>query len=137
MRDIKFRAWDNHGSMREVFGLDKHSLYFDEGPPKDGIYGEEPTITRDARSAWVLMQYTGLKDRNGIEIYEGDILDLDSGSESDCIGAVIFEYGCFCYKADWIKDGQHYPELKAYTEISFCDVEVIGNIYENPELLNE
>ena len=74
-----------------------------------------------------LMQYTGLKDKNGVEIYEGDILHIESGNtygDTD----VRFEEGSFCLKTVtdytfWF----HYFEEDAM-------IEVIGNIYENPEL---
>jgi uncharacterized phage protein (TIGR01671 family) len=69
----------------------------------------------------VLMQYTGLKDKNGVEIYEGDIvrfLDIDG---VDSVTEVEFREGGF------------YPFAPDF--IHWCNVEVIGNIYENPELL--
>jgi hypothetical protein len=68
----------------------------------------------------VLMQYTGLKDKNGVEIYEGDILK-----------APYFQTAAVEYMESgfWCKQGKHnmLPNL--------TDAEVIGNIYENPELL--
>ena len=69
-----------------------------------------------------IMQYTGVKDKNGKEIYEGDILKLN-----DEIAKVIFCEGCFLLD---IKDDDN---LFAISE----DWEVIGNVYENPELLEQ
>ncbi len=66
-------------------------------------------------------EYTGRKDKNGKEIYEGDIIK----DESELIFKIVFFRGCFCFK----DHDQHYiittPE----------DLEIIGNIHENPELL--
>lgn len=87
--------------------------------------------------SYKIMQFTGLKDKNGEEIYEGDILKLNGGAD-DIFGAVGFKDGCFVFGVPWInREEQPYPELKYYVGMSFCEVEVIGNIFENPELLDE
>ena len=87
-------------------------------------------------------EYTGLKDKNGKEIYEEDIISLNGGADPfNC--EVMFEYGCFCAKVFWIDPTikntlnlpKGYPELKHYIEMPFCTAEIIGNRHENPELL--
>ena len=82
-------------------------------------------------------QYTGLKDKNGKEIYEGDVVtacwyDYEEPNH-DMTGVVEFTQGWMAY---WIAD----YENKEFSEINGCGyyswtIEVIGNIYENPELL--
>jgi uncharacterized phage protein (TIGR01671 family) len=101
----------------------------------------------------VIMQYTGLKDKNGKEIYEGDvvliddeytepILDDGSGPRYTIhhISEVSYEEGAAAYivevriGADFLRKGLY--TLDEITKEGF-DIEVIGNIYENPELLND
>lgn len=68
------------------------------------------------------MQYTGLKDKNGKEIYEGDIT-----TDGDMICRVEYDVPVFTLKS--ISNGNDYNPF-------YENLEVIGNIYENPELLN-
>jgi hypothetical protein len=101
MREIKFRAWDKFNK------LIKESVM-----PSRRDYPE---------SQYELMQFTGLKDKNGKEIYEGDICDLDG--EKVKISWSNLDSG-FCL--EW--------GYKSRIGLSI-HLEVIGNIYENPELL--
>lgn len=125
MREIKFRIWDTENKeMLKVQELDFEPTF----------YGGRIAIRPDQYSDYfdtedmILMQYTGLKDKNGKEIYEGDIVRTHyiggDGVEND---EVIFDRGCFCvnYSEDY------HPLLN---EVNHCS-EVIGNIYQNPELL--
>lgn len=75
-----------------------------------------------------LMQYTGLKDKNGKEIYEGDIMTSDSKSQSL---KVVFESGGFCFANDLASGSDRlHPDRVGRLQI-------IGNIYEHPELLKQ
>jgi len=115
MREIKFRAWDRETKqMNRTLALG--CWRFD---PEGRLvnYGDA-----HARKNYILMQYTGLKDKNGKEIYEGDIVKNYAIIEQVIV--VKFIEGCF------------YPFTNGIDfRIEAQDVEVIGNIYENPELL--
>ena len=81
-----------------------------------------------------IMQFTGLKDNNGKEIYEGDIVKHPDADEPEDLGwEIIFENYAFRGKMVRIIAGE--GELTEFDNY-FADCEVIGNIYENPELLN-
>ena len=85
--------------------------------------GSNPNLTNYQTTIYELMQFTGLKDKNGKEIYEGDIF-----KKSNYFYQVVFEDGMF---GVWTKN----YGWKVLTKFKF--IEVIGNIYENPELLNK
>lgn len=73
-------------------------------------------------------QYTGLKDKNGKKIFEGDIVDILTENEE--IGTIVFDEGSFIVSADGFC-------LDFQNNIDSTNLEVIGNIYDNPELLKE
>ncbi|EGO2723968.1 YopX family protein [Enterococcus faecalis] len=117
----KFRAWDKReNTMRDVA-----VLHFTKGGKVNSIeYWKTPSELKSYHVRnLVLMQSTGLKDKNGVEIFEGDI-GWDDHLEVH--GQVIFENGAFKYEWDNISE-----DLFEVTD----DIEIVGNIYENPELL--
>lgn len=141
MREIKFRCWGkNLKIMRPI-----HGLYLDDKDVSYSISDETTNVTYASFDEVKIMQYIGLKDINGKEIYEGDILhfvivtpigyeDYD-GQWIDITpkvenGIVVFKDGCFQLKT---KDNEPIPFLTLYRE----RFEVIGNIYENPGLLKD
>ena len=109
-REIKFRVWDNVDYMSSPFNL--HGLMF-----------SEIEFTTDCP----IMQFTGLLDKNGKEIYEGDIVKGVTGY----IFKIVFSDGSFM-----ILSGLKHPEKNKTFLIYNPDfIEIIGNIYQNPELL--
>lgn len=130
MRELKFRVWDKENECWLNFGY--ASIYRKED-------GEPDTIFKfDFSDNYIVEQYTGLKDKNGKEIYEGDIVRT---TDRVTVKALIFPIGVVEFKqqAFWIcnvpsgrPDFVHNETLLQYWE---TDLEVIGNIHENPELL--
>lgn len=146
MREIKFRAWDTQ--ERKWFDPTYRAY---EGKVEDLLIGlnghlikrESHQLSHESMfpNRYVLNQFTGLRDKNGKEIYEGDIIDVDCDcdpGEYDCCahdpwkGYVAWhdEYSSFeLFGLD------HSPSSEAF-ESHYEDVwTVFGNIYENPELL--
>ncbi|WP_460223359.1 YopX family protein [Bacillus cereus] len=118
MREISFRAWDL--GAESMVDWESIKLHFSEHIDHEMV---------------VVMQYTGLKDKNGKEIYEGDILDLSSEDDSVIRCEIVYQAPSFCRKwhhANTIRLRQREIEPMAWNTHLY---EVIGNIYENPELL--
>ncbi len=127
MREIKFRAWDKNqtdigkafmGQMwYDLFGITEKEVLVNTGSESDGDY----VIRSKPRGDFILMQYTGLKDDSSPpkEIYEGDLLKIDGMD----ILPVVYQHGAF-YAGD---SGQL---------ISNYAFKVIGNIYENKDLIS-
>ena len=117
MREIKFRAWNPQLKLMYA-----KVLVGSQGAVKS-ISGDTVCYYNDNEIR--IMQYTGLKDKNGKEIYEGDILSLDG------------EIWC---SVDWSDGGFHIMASETQGKSPLIQerskrFEVIGNIYENPDLL--
>lgn len=124
-RIIKFRAWNKE--TRIMIDLYKITpLALSDTFNGDGLF-------LPFRDKLVLMQFTGLYDRHGKEIYEGDILQWDNGYDHCAYRSVVeFEDGKFISKRERIGIKE---EIKEYSESGTAyDFIVVGNIYENPEL---
>jgi len=169
-REIKFRCWDRKdwdvkgkrmlmpGDFQVIdWSKAKHDYDYDlleryisangrviEYTPGHGIC--EPTISPGG-NRYILMQYTGLLDKQGKEIYEGDIVTTGEGYggfppyDQTRPRLIEFRNGCWCFSADrfddgdWIRFGFWTHSNEETNQLK--QMEVIGNIWENKELLND
>ena len=120
MRAIKFRVWNPNANKFVAYsGVNEMPLH------------EAGALTLKV-PVYEILQYTGLKDKSGVEIYEGDILRDPILGESE-ICEVGWIDGCFVTRCYDDEHGLQYDSLRKRGDL----MEVIGNIHENPELLNQ
>ena len=125
----KFRAW-----LKEEYRMtDVREITF---------FNDEIQMISDVEGFYAydefeLMQFTGLKDKNGNEIFEGDIVKFSNCDDYVYVTPVVWDknYACFgvSFSVGYPIPFDYLEEF--YTELK--DIEVVGNIYENPELLGE
>lgn len=133
MREFRFRAWDGvkmfypDSLMFNIKGQPTTAFQHHNLPSGEGVL-LNGGFTKDLR----LMQYTGLKDKNGVEIFEGDILQTDKGR-----GKITWEEAQYWLECEdtWPYNLRLAADITRNYEVGYDTSEVIGNIYENPELL--
>lgn len=130
-REIKFRVWDGkcfRGNLHEYF-INLKTGEVTEVAHSD-LYDEYYDAT-DKSDKFTLQQYTGLKDKNKVEIYEGDIVSYFDYMERNIISPVYYVPAIF--SVDDI-NGEEGDILTEYI-IGTSEMIVIGNILENPDLI--
>lgn len=125
MREIKFRGYDKF-DKRWVYGYGLHQSIFIDG-------SSNAYVTADIREVFIVDkesagQYTGIKDYKGKEIYEGDIVET-TRALNHIVGVVTMIKGCW-----YIQDGKD-SYYRLIPRFGTAENKVIGNIYENKELL--
>ena len=123
----KFRAWTEEGKV----------MYYDVYPFKDDtllLSYDEIAFDEVPASDFILMQSTGLKDKNGKEIFEGDIVKYEAGcntvTEEVAYDKNFAGFGVRDADIDII-----FTFLQLADVVDLISLEVVGNIYQNPELL--
>lgn len=131
MREIKFRVWDKNNECMIDPNDANISLNGQDLCILDQIYKDEFGMVN--KIDFVLEQYTGIKDKNGAEIYEGDIVRVDNRRQ------VVISYGEQYHEEDWggwfVYQGWNIELGSGYPDPVKWELEVVGNIYENPELI--
>ena len=138
MRDIKFRVWDKETKHMHICGEDVHDEISFENETNKAYYYNLQNGCGSLRedSVYILMQYTGLKDKNGKEIYEGDIIFIKGETKLlDIKGKV--EYSNILAQFIITNTGNIVNEAESLGDYEEEDIEKIGNVYDNPELLEE
>ena len=117
-REIKFRAWDKHHNSMEYI----NDLYWFE---ENGIHDFN-------NDNYIFMQNTGLKDKNGKEIYDGDIVKVTWGS-----GKIVFYEVKYCESLGYhyLRDTKNKEDDDIICIYDYSQMDVIGNVFNNPELL--
>ena len=128
VREIKFRVYDKHTGFMHICGTDSHDEIYFEPSGIASYYNLQNGEGSGEGGAYELMQYTGFKDVDGKEIYEVDILriyDEEDNEDFSWVDDVSFLCGGFFSGDEDLVGNIHFR------------ARVIGNIYENPELIQQ
>lgn len=126
MRKLKFRAWDNKNKEMHLNPVVTNYSWY-----KDHKHYESDISFEDTPKGQVIMQYTGICDKNGKPIYEGDIVKTKSGWMTEIV-YTGYKFNGVYRNADGSWDDELEDDI-----LRDKNIEVVGNVYENNNLLDE
>lgn len=128
-REVKFRALDKNNLLGSQIGFLPGDCVIVEWDDLKQQIWKRVANNKDI----ILMQFTGLTDKNGIEIYERDIVNAKLVGEFK--GPIVYNRGSFKIDSGRDINNRPYIYLEDWCQTNYRTVEIIGNIYKNPELL--
>lgn len=137
MSETKYRAWNI--ALKEMWW----GFYIQSDSGNVWLENEDGDMQECTEKDFILMQYSPFKDIDDEEICKGDIVEVNGGGTNTLISEVGFEKGCFVLYPDWLKshtdNKPRWVELYRYCNFrtDIMTIKIIGNIYENPELLKK
>lgn len=134
MRELKFRgiATENDKYNHICVGDFVYGCFVETNIDCQILFGDGEQISVDRETVG---QLTGLKDKNGVDIYEGDLVELDTDYEK-YISPVYFNGGALCLNVKWCDyDFTTIGWITSNPSIGVISLKVVGNIHQNPELL--
>ncbi len=132
-RDIRFRVW-NHGisKMYPVYGFNQRQIQWAN---EDGSLGGAFSHGKSSKKSFTILQFTGLIDSAGKDIYEGDIIKTATGKNESGYEVKWGKRECGFTLIHAKRESDDWGVYTSNIELNQPQFEIIGNIYENPELL--
>lgn len=133
MRDIKFRAWNGKGFDYDIAVING-SAWKEENPTGDDVIDKNgrhyyTDWAKYNKKDWPIVQFTGVTNNDGDELYEGDVIDIQGHAATICCENSYREFYFWCEICN------EYMGLAFL--IGYKSFKIIGNIYENPELIGD
>lgn len=137
MREIKFRAWNIEEEIMCYDNEDDSACYWDGVVASNvGLINSRLKRYEGYKETYEYMQYTGLKNRNGVEIFEGDIVQASDFREKYMV--IVYDQNQCKFKACPVSAYVINAGNGGYTGYGISEhYTVEGNVYENPEFLNQ